>query len=55
MSLFEKIRVMAARHALERKTYTELSGLSDRELQDLDLNRARLADLARDYAWSKRV
>jgi len=53
MSFFDKIRDYATRHALQRRTYAELSGLSDRELQDLDLSRANLADLAREHAWSK--
>lgn len=50
MSMFGKIRQYAARRALEREIYTELSQISDAELNDLDLSRAKIAEMSRQYA-----
>ncbi len=41
------------RYRLERRTYRELDALSDRELEDLGLNRAMLRSIAREAAWQR--
>jgi uncharacterized protein YjiS (DUF1127 family) len=43
-----------ARHRLYRQTLNELSALSDRELADLGLHRAQIADVAADAAYGTR-
>ncbi|WP_227270622.1 hypothetical protein [Roseobacter weihaiensis] len=50
MSLFDNIREFLARRALERKTYAELSAITDDELLDLNLSHAKLAELSRRQA-----
>ncbi|MEM1351626.1 MAG: hypothetical protein AAGF27_04745 [Pseudomonadota bacterium] len=55
MTIISKIREIAARHALERQLNAEMSALSDSELMDLNLSRAKLAELSHAQAWSKHI
>ena len=50
MSIFGKLRQIAARWALEREIFNELSQITDEELTDLDLSRSKLVDLSRRQA-----
>ena len=50
MTLIGKIREISARRALQRKLFAEMNHLSDAELMDLDLSRAKLLDMSRRQA-----
>ncbi|MEM6889051.1 MAG: DUF1127 domain-containing protein [Pseudomonadota bacterium] len=50
MAFFDQISEYAARRARQRSIYKELSTLSDRELVDLNLSRARLYELSYEFA-----
>ncbi|MFK7867830.1 MAG: DUF1127 domain-containing protein [Roseobacter sp.] len=50
MSVFKTIRQYAARRALEREIYSELSQISDAELNDLNLSRAKISEMSRQFA-----
>ncbi len=50
MIMIGKIREFAARQALQRKIYNEMSHMSDAELNDLNLSRAKLKDISRRQA-----
>ena len=39
------------RRRLYRKTYSELDGLSDRDLRDIGISRLQIDDIARDAAY----
>ncbi len=49
-SWFTRLADELRRARLERQTYAQLSDLTDRELDDLGLNRASLRDVARRAA-----
>ena len=50
MTLFEKLRDYAARRATARALYTEMNRMSDAELMDLNLSRAKLIHMSRKQA-----
>lgn len=45
--------VARERHAVYAKTLKELSGLSDRELADINLGRSQITEVAREAAYGK--
>ncbi|MGA9436045.1 MAG: hypothetical protein WBV62_17595 [Roseobacter sp.] len=50
MTLIEKLRTIAARRALQRKIYAEMSSITDEEMRDLDLSPAKIAQMSREQA-----
>lgn len=52
MTFIEKIRAFTARHALERKIKAEMSTITDAELDDLNLSRAKIAAMSHAQAWT---
>lgn len=51
--LVERARDNMARNALYRRTVSELSNLSDRELSDLGIGRGMITRIAHEAAWGK--
>jgi uncharacterized protein YjiS (DUF1127 family) len=50
MKLFGKIRAYAVRRALERRIHAELATITNAELGDLKLNRAKRVEISRRQA-----
>lgn len=50
VTLFGKILEYAARRALERKIHAEMATMTDAELNDLNLSRAKLIEMSRRQA-----
>lgn len=51
MTVITKLRDFAARRALAHQLHAEMSGMSDAELDDLNLSRAKLVELS--YAQAR--
>lgn len=52
-ALFASVRAAASRRRLYLQTFRELNGLTERELTDLGIHRASIADIAREAAYGK--
>ena len=52
-SIVKMVKDGVARRQLFNRTLQELSALSDRDLTDLGLSRASIADVAREAAYTK--
>lgn len=53
ISVLRELREWRARTAMMRRTYRELSRLSDRELADIGISRWQIADIARRSAGDR--
>jgi uncharacterized protein YjiS (DUF1127 family) len=50
---FDELRAEAARRRVFRETVAELDALTDRDLDDLDISRLQIRDIAREAAYGK--
>ncbi|MEL6206696.1 MAG: DUF1127 domain-containing protein [Pseudomonadota bacterium] len=50
-----RLRESYARWQIQQRTYAELARLTDRDLDDLDISRAQLRDIAREAGQRARV
>ncbi|TXB70067.1 DUF1127 domain-containing protein [Paracoccus aurantiacus] len=53
MGLIVRLQEARARRAVYRQTVSELSNLSNRELDDLGLHRSMITRIATEAAWGK--
>ena len=50
----EQVRIYAAKRRVYRRTFNELSALSQRDLNDLGIARANIPEIARTAAFGER-
>ncbi|WP_434802266.1 DUF1127 domain-containing protein [Paracoccus sediminicola] len=53
MGMIARLQEARARRAVYRQTVAELNSLSNRELDDLGLNRSMITRIATEAAWGK--